>query len=294
MALLVMVAGPNGSGKSTLIGALRSDPVIGLSLPAIYVNADDIQRETRLDAAGAQRAATELRARALAERRDVMYETVMSHPSKLGELQQARAAGYEVHVFFLATEDASINVQRVALRVAAGGHDVPEDRTRQRYERTLALAPAALSLADRAFAYDNSNGSAGIQLQAQLVGDRLEWMTAAPARWVESLVSRVNERADELQGLRDRARASGETPVHAGLCAGETEGPFETMGTHYLAQRDLKSGALVVHDRVLLTGVRPVQQGASHRVKYLEGVGTEIACHYPFVAPLARTPARPE
>ena len=43
---LVMVAGPNGSGKSTLIAALRADP--NARLPALYVNADDLQRERGL------------------------------------------------------------------------------------------------------------------------------------------------------------------------------------------------------------------------------------------------------
>ena len=277
MALLVMVAGPNGSGKSTLIAALRSDPVIGPSLPAAYINADDIQRETGADAAGAQHAAAELRARALAERRDVMYETVMSHPSKLAELQQARAAGYELHVFFLATEDASINVQRVALRVAAGGHDVPEARTRQRYERTLALAPAAIGLADRAFVYDNSSGSHGIQLQAQLVGERLVPMTAAPARWVQLLVSRVNERADELRSLHERARARAEALTHARLAAAESRGPLQVLGTHYLVQRDLAGDAWVVHDRALLPGAQHLVQGAAYRVVYVEGAGAVVA-----------------
>ena len=40
---LVMISGPNGSGKSTLIGALRADP--NIRLPALYVNADDLQRK---------------------------------------------------------------------------------------------------------------------------------------------------------------------------------------------------------------------------------------------------------
>lgn len=281
MALLVMVAGPNGSGKSTLISALRSDAVVGPNLPAVYVNADDIQRTTGLDDAGAQRAATELRARARAERRDVMYETVMSHPSKLCELQQARAAGYEVHVFFLATEDPSINVQRVALRVAAGGHNVPEDRTRQRYERTLALAPAALGMADRAFVYDNSVASLGIHLQAQLADQRLELMTDRPAKWVAQVVTCVNERADDLARIQERGRELGLALQAARLDGGEIEGPIEILGTHYAAQRDLQTKALVLHDLSLLPGSQRAEQGTAYRIGYVEGVGK--------LEPLART-----
>ena len=40
---LVIIAGPNGSGKSTLIAALRASPDV--RLPALYINADDLQRK---------------------------------------------------------------------------------------------------------------------------------------------------------------------------------------------------------------------------------------------------------
>ena len=86
MPLLVIVAGANGSGKSTLISALRADPTIISSLPRLHVNADDIERDTAFNSAAAQHPASEMRARAIAERRDLMCETVMSRPSKVAEL----------------------------------------------------------------------------------------------------------------------------------------------------------------------------------------------------------------
>jgi predicted ABC-type ATPase len=273
MAVLVMVAGPNGSGKSTLISALRSDRDIGPNLPATYINADDIQRSTGLDSAEAQRAAAGLRASALAARDDLMYETVMSHPSKLAELQLARAAGYEVHVFFLATEDPSINVRRVALRVAAGGHPVPEERTRQRYERTLALAPAALALADRAFVYDNSVARLGMQLQAVLVDRRLEPVSDTTAKWVAQLVACVNARADELASIQQRAQANGAVLEAARLDGGETEGLVGILGDHYAVQQDARTRALVLHDLSLLPGRQALEPGRTYRIGYAEGVG---------------------
>ncbi len=84
-----MVGGPNGSGKSTLISALRADA--RFELPATYINADDLQHKRRIrDPRTAQQFASDLRAKALAGRGDMMYETVMSHPSKIAELQQAK------------------------------------------------------------------------------------------------------------------------------------------------------------------------------------------------------------
>ena len=47
-------------------------------------------------------------------------------------------------------------VQRVRHRVTAGGHDVPEDKIRQRYQRLWALVAAAILRSDSATIYDNS------------------------------------------------------------------------------------------------------------------------------------------
>jgi hypothetical protein len=69
-----MIAGPNGSGKSTLIAALRADS--RFDLPALYINADDLQRERNFrDSREAQQLANELRTQAIANRQDVIYET---------------------------------------------------------------------------------------------------------------------------------------------------------------------------------------------------------------------------
>jgi predicted ABC-type ATPase len=44
-----------------------------------------------------------------------------------------RRAGYYVTLFFLEIPTAEIAVQRVALRVSQGGHDIPEADIRRRF-----------------------------------------------------------------------------------------------------------------------------------------------------------------
>jgi predicted ABC-type ATPase len=87
------------------------------------------------------------------------YETVFSHPSKLQELIAAQKAGYHVYLYIIGTEDANINVERIRNRVHNGGHPVPEDKTRGRYERTMSNLKEALHLADRVYFFDNSGTS---------------------------------------------------------------------------------------------------------------------------------------
>jgi predicted ABC-type ATPase len=89
-------------------------------------------------------------------KRSFSFETVMSHPSKVDILVRAKAAGFFVQLFFVGTDDPQTNIERVALRVAQGGHDVPRDRIVPRWKRTMALLGDAIRTADRSFLFDNS------------------------------------------------------------------------------------------------------------------------------------------
>ncbi len=85
-----------------------------------------------------------------------MAESTFSHPSKLDLLRHARAAGYELVVYHVNVDSPDLAVARVARREAHGGHPVPEDRIRGRYQRNQDLIRQAVHMADRAFVLDNS------------------------------------------------------------------------------------------------------------------------------------------
>lgn len=87
------------------------------------------------------------------------FETVMSHRSKVEFLSIAKAAAYTTYLYFIATEDSSININRVENRVKKGGHDVPVDKIEDRYHKSLSLLLPALRAADRAYVLDNSRQS---------------------------------------------------------------------------------------------------------------------------------------
>jgi predicted ABC-type ATPase len=60
----------------------------------------------------------------------------------------------------------------VRQRVLLYGHDVPEDRIRDRYRRSLALLPQAMAAVDLVVLYDNSYGDpAVIRPFFQMIGD---------------------------------------------------------------------------------------------------------------------------
>ena len=65
------------------------------------------------------------------------FETTLSGLTYLRHIQQWRAQGYDVELFFLALPNAETAVARVAERVRQGGHDIPENVIRRRFDSGL-------------------------------------------------------------------------------------------------------------------------------------------------------------
>src|SRR6516225_7729902 len=156
MKRLDLVVGPNGAGKSTFVELTLAPLLPG----SVFVNADEIARQRWPDdpashAYDAARVAADTRAKLIELGRSFIAETVFSHPSKLDLIRIARGGGFTVvlHVL-LVPEDLA--VERVKHRVRAGGHDVPETKIRERYQRLWALVADAIALSDSASVYDNS------------------------------------------------------------------------------------------------------------------------------------------
>lgn len=121
--------------------------------------------------------AAETRAHLIAGGRSFIAETVFSHPSKLDLIRSAQEEGYQVvlHVMIVPEELA---VRRVAYRVRAGGHDVPEQKIRERYRRLWQLVARAISAVDRAVVYDNSRPSGPVK-----VGEFFGGLSIGTATW---------------------------------------------------------------------------------------------------------------
>lgn len=146
---IVVFAGPNGSGKSTITELLRP-PTIK------YINADIIQKVMMCDVMEAAKLAEKQREDALSSKEDFCFETVLSTDRNLKLLQRAKADGYFIRCYYVLTADPQINVERVHSRVAAGGHDVPEEKIISRYDRALDLVRELIPLCDVCHIYDNS------------------------------------------------------------------------------------------------------------------------------------------
>jgi predicted ABC-type ATPase len=161
---LWLVAGPNGSGKSTLYtdtdieGFGRSVWIINPDLLTARLQAREALSLEEANAEALNRIQAWLKASVRAHQ-TVGVETVLSTPKYRPLVEEAKSRGFEIRLLYVTLRTTDQNVERVRLRVAKGGHGVPEDTIRTRRERSFQQLPWFLDQADFALIYDNS-GSA--------------------------------------------------------------------------------------------------------------------------------------
>ncbi len=148
MQKLLIFAGPNGSGKSTLTK--------GIDIFGEYINADDIKKFFNCSDKQAADIAEKTRNWYLENGRDFTFETVLSTVRNIELMKKAKSKGYYIVCMYVLTCDPKINIERVKMRFLAGGHNVPEDKIKQRYNRALNLLPELFNICDEVYIFDNS------------------------------------------------------------------------------------------------------------------------------------------
>ncbi|WPO80045.1 hypothetical protein [Flavobacterium sp. KACC 22761] len=97
-----------------------------------------------------------LREKLLKENKSFCFETVMSHVSKLNDIEEANSLGYTTYLYFVCIDDPEINISRVENRVQKGGHAVDNQIIKNRYSRTLNNLFPAIEISNKAYLFDNS------------------------------------------------------------------------------------------------------------------------------------------
>jgi predicted ABC-type ATPase len=136
MPEIFVIGGPNGAGKST--GARMVLPAFVGCLE--FVNADDIARGL---SAFRPESVSFLAGRMMLNRLnelarqkvDFAFETTLASRSFAPWLRQRQEEGFKVNVIYLWLPTPELAIQRVRERVLAGGHNVPEQDIRRRYDR---------------------------------------------------------------------------------------------------------------------------------------------------------------
>jgi len=135
---IIIIAGPNGAGKTTF----ARDFLPAEAQTLTFINADLIAAglapfnpETASFEAG--RLMLEEIDECVEAGKSFAFETTLSGHTYLKKIAVWQAMGYQVKLWFLSLPSADVAVSRVALRVSQGGHNIPEDIIRRRFEAGL-------------------------------------------------------------------------------------------------------------------------------------------------------------
>ena len=182
--IIVALAGPNGAGKTTFYDSFLAN--LGLR----FVNADVLSLSFELDPYAAAGLANSLREQLVNRRESFIFETVFSDPGgeKLAFLKRAEGLGYTVILIFIGLQDAAISDERVAMRVASGGHDVPRQKLNDRFVRTMNNLKRALIQLENAMVIDHSDLAQGYRVVMLRKSGADLWVSRSIPEWLKPLL----------------------------------------------------------------------------------------------------------
>jgi predicted ABC-type ATPase len=135
---IIIIAGPNGAGKTTFAREFLPQEA---HCPD-FINADLIAAglspfNPEAAALRAGRVMLEEIASRVAQRRGFAFETTLSGRAYARQIPAWRAQGYHVKLVCLSLHSAEMAVARVSARVAQGGHSIPDEVIRRRFDTGL-------------------------------------------------------------------------------------------------------------------------------------------------------------
>src|SRR4030067_393740 len=155
---IVIIAGPNGAGKTTFAREFLPNEA---DCPN-FVNADLIAAGLSpfvpdLAAFKAGRVMLEAIADHVRRGESFAFETTLSGLTYAQMIPVWRSSGYAVELAFLSLPDVEIAIERVAMGVKQGGHNVPEEVIRRRFTHGIANFERYKRPVDSWQLYDNSD-----------------------------------------------------------------------------------------------------------------------------------------
>ena len=156
---LFIIAGCNGAGKTT--AAYNIMPHV-LNV-AQFVNADEIARglspfNPESVAIEAGRIMLNRIDELLDQNKSLTIETTLATRSYARLIQKAHQKGYNVILLYFWLNSPELAIERVATRVRNGGHNIPADIIRRRYNKSICnLFRIFLPICDVWNIYDNSD-----------------------------------------------------------------------------------------------------------------------------------------
>lgn len=156
MKKYIIYAGVNGAGKSTLYNTVKSKNIMA------RVNSDEILKEfgdwkNTVDTMKAGKIAVQMINEYFSEGVTFNQETTLCGHSIFRNIERAKQQGYVVEMFYVGVNSVQIAKDRIAERVACGGHGIPDGDVERRYTESLKNLKRAIAICDLVALYDNTD-----------------------------------------------------------------------------------------------------------------------------------------
>ena len=196
-----VLAGVNGAGKSSIgESEFRSEGLSVFNPDTIAQQIRDLHPDISLTLANAHawQIGKSLLEQAIAGGQDYRFETTLGGRTIAQLLEKAARSGHRLQVWFCGLASADLHIRRVRSRVAHGGHDIPVEKIRERWNRSRENLIRLLPLIDHLRVYDNSSEAdpaAGRQPQPVLLLEMQRGQITAPPDlsnapdWVQPIIA---------------------------------------------------------------------------------------------------------
>ena len=207
-ARITVLAGVNGSGKSSLMGELLLEKGVN------YYNSDVFTRQlVKLDPSLSHEQANstawtfgrdQLQS-AITRQASYAFETTLGANTIPRLIKAAAQAGMEVALWYCGLKSPELNIQRVAARVAKGGHDIPQEKIRTRWissrENLIQLLPflAEVKVFDNSIEATAETGFAPSPvLLLHVKGGQILHRVTEPPDWAKPIIAAALVNAREV------------------------------------------------------------------------------------------------
>jgi predicted ABC-type ATPase len=156
---ITVLAGTNGAGKSSIGGAqleAAHAPFYNPDLETSELMAANPGMTLDEANAAAWRIGKERLETAIESRTNFNFETTLGGATITRLLTKAHANGLRVRVWYCGLRDAELHIARVRARVLRGGHDIAEQKIRERFDASRNNLCSILPSLDELMVYDNS------------------------------------------------------------------------------------------------------------------------------------------
>ncbi|WP_339246314.1 zeta toxin family protein [Paenibacillus sp. FSL R10-2796] len=187
--VMYVFAGNNGSGKSTIRNLIvdRIGISVNIDPDSLARGIDSINPDSRKISAGKE--AIKLARDCIRNKRDFSVETTLAGGNVIRLMNDAKAKGFEVSMFYVGLGDYHLNIERVKVRVKNGGHHIATEDIIRRHDTSIQNLLSHLHLIDHLVVIDNSHTEGVVILGAD--DGSITYRSDYLPQWSESIVHRL-------------------------------------------------------------------------------------------------------